>query len=235
MRCYLTPRALGLAGVAVLLMAVMTVLGLWQLSVYDEHQRDDARARMQQHAVALDEVLGPDDAFPADGFSQPVSLSGRYLPDEQIYVRGFGGADHTYAVVTPLLVDDGSVILILRGATEEPSDVPPVGDVDLRGVLEPSQTEGSALDGRRVTDGLRISALVKDFHEDLYAGYVVLTASSPEDRLSAVDPPVPDPSRWAGIRNLVYAVQWWVFAGFIAFMWWRIVYDANEGRDRAVG
>jgi len=39
--------------------------------------------------------------------------------------------------------------------------------------------------------------------------------------------PTPDPSRWAGIRNLLYAFQWWLFAGFVAFMWWRVVGDPD--------
>ncbi len=235
MRRFLTPRALGLGLVAALLMSVMVVLGLWQLGVYDAHQRDDARERMQGPPQALDDVLGADDPFPNDAASQAVTVHGHYLADEQIYVRGFEGADHDYAVVTPLLVDNGSVILILRGSADEPSGIPPPGEIELRGVLEPSHATGSALDADRVTDGLRIAALVEGFDEDLYAGYVVLTESTPADQLSRVDPPLPDPSRWAGIRNLLYAVEWWVFAAFVAFMWWRIVYDAEERPHQTVG
>ena len=37
--------------------------------------------------------------------------------------------------------------------------------------------------------------------------------------------------RWAGIRNLVYAVQWWVFAAFVAFMWWRMVSEPPGSHD----
>jgi ABC-type nickel/cobalt efflux system permease component RcnA len=33
-------------------------------------------------------------------------------------------------------------------------------------------------------------------------------------------------------RNLAYALQWWVFALFAAYMWWRMVRDDYEdGRD----
>jgi surfeit locus 1 family protein len=234
-RRFLTGRALGLAVVAALLMSAMVILGLWQLGVYDEHQRDDARARIQGASVELDRVLGPDQAFPADGIGQPVTVRGRYLADEQMYVRGFEGADHTYAVVTPLLVDNGSAILVLRGSRDEPSDVPPRGALTVHAVLEPSQPEGSALGADRVTDGIRVAALVEGFDEDLYSGFVVLLDSTPEDQLAPVQPPLPDPSRWAGIRNLVYALQWWIFAGFVAFMWWRIVVDADEVPDHAVG
>jgi hypothetical protein len=44
-----------------------------------------------------------------------------------------------------------------------------------------------------------------------------------------VPPPLPDPSRWSGIRNLLYACQWWVFAAFVAFMWWRMTDDVALG------
>jgi surfeit locus 1 family protein len=34
---------------------------------------------------------------------------------------------------------------------------------------------------------------------------------------------VPDTSFTTGLRNLMYALQWWVFGGFVVFMWWRIL------------
>ena len=46
--------------------------------------------------------------------------------------------------------------------------------------------------------------------------------------LTPVEPPLPDPSRWAGIRNLIYALQWWLFAAFVAFMWWRIAHEDDD-------
>ena len=84
----LSRRALGLGLVALLLMAAMVALGLWQLGVYDDHQHDDARARLDRAPVPLGEVIGPDDAFPSDGVSRPVTVTGRYLSNEEFTVRG---------------------------------------------------------------------------------------------------------------------------------------------------
>jgi surfeit locus 1 family protein len=73
---------------------------------------------------------------------------------------------------------------------------------------------------------------------DLYDGYLVLTDSTPRSHLRPVTPPVPAASRLAGLRNLVYAVQWWLFAAFVVFMAWRMVADraapvpAERGADR---
>jgi cytochrome oxidase assembly protein ShyY1 len=221
-----SPRAFGLGLVAAVLMASMVVLGLWQLGVYDDHQQDDARARLDRAPVPLADVLGPDDAFPSDAVSIPVTLTGRYLSDQEFAVHGSDALGVASAVVTPLALDDGSAVLVVRGAD---GGVPaPSGEVDVTGVLEPSDATGDALDADRVTDGIRIAALVSAVDVDLYAGYVVRTTSDPADASTPVAAPTPDPSRLAGLRNLVYAVQWWVFAAFVAFMWWRIVTEPSR-------
>ena len=230
MRRWLSARALGLGALAVVLIAGMVSLGLWQLGAYDQHQGQAARSRLQQPPVPLDRVLGRDAGFPVDGVGRPVTVTGRYVPAEQIYVRGLPGSTATYAVTTPLLTRTGSVILVVRGSSHELGPAPPRGPVRVTGVLEPSSEVGGPVRADRVTNGLRIVGLLDSFSADLYAGYIVLTASEPPDRLSPVNVPLPEPSRWAGIRNLLYAVQWWVFAAFVAFMWWRIVLDLEDKR-----
>lgn len=228
---YLTPRALGLAVVAVVLMAAMVVLGFWQLGSYDEKQRTNAASQFARDPSPLDELVGPDDPFPADGVGRPVTLSGQYLADEQLYVDGFAGADARYAVVTPLLTDSGSAVLVVRGAADDPAADVPGGEVSVTGVLEPATDEGAPLDADRVTDGLRISSLVSEVSADLYGGYVVATPAA-SSGLEPVRPDPPTRSRWAGVRNLLYAVQWWLFAAFVAFMWWRVVNDETATRVR---
>ncbi len=226
MRRWFTPRALGLGVIALALMTAMGALGFWQLGAYDKHRNDAASAMLHQPPAQLDSVLGPDAAFPASGVGQPVTARGRYDATDQLYVRGLPGVPAAYAVVTPLITPSGSMILVVRGASKSLQTRPPAGEVTVRGILEPSQATGDTLDRRRVTNGIRIASLLNSVHRDLYAGYVVLSRSSPPEHLPAVVPPVPDASRWVGLRNLLYAIQWWVFAGFVGFMWWRVVSDA---------
>lgn len=230
---YLTPRALGLAVVAVVLMAAMVLLGRWQLGTYDEQQRTAAEAQLTRDPVPLDDVVGPDEPFPADGVGRPVTVSGEYIAAEQLYVDGFSGAEARYTVVTPLLTDSGSAVLVVRGAAAEPAADVPAGEVHVTGALEPATSEGAPLDANRVTDGLRVSALVSDVSADLYGGYVVATSAS-SSGLEPVRSDPPAPSRWEGVRNLLYALQWWLFAAFVAFMWWRAVNDetATGVRDQ---
>ena len=99
----LNARALGLAAVGLVLIAAMTWLGFWQFGVYADHQRAQAQAAIAEPVVPLDSLLEPDDAFPADGVSRPVSATGTYLPQDQIYVRHLAGSTRRYAVVTPLV------------------------------------------------------------------------------------------------------------------------------------
>jgi hypothetical protein len=48
--------------------------------------------------------------------------------------------------------------------------------------------------------------------------------------LTPVDPPAP-PTDHAGLRNVAYAFQWWIFAAFTLWMWGRMVLDAHRSGD----
>ena len=225
-------RNVGLTALAAALVVAMVWLGRWQYSAYDDHQNAEARAVLDRAAIPLDDALGPDAAFPADSVSQPVIVSGRYLGTEQFYVRGMGG-DGRFAVATPVLTPSGAAVIVVRGSTATVPTAAPTGDVRVRGVLEPSEGAASSLDASRTTSGIQIPRLVSAFDEDLYAGYVVATASDPPDNLTPIEPPQPDASFWAGFRNLLYALQWWAFAAFVVFMWWRIIHDSQESQERS--
>lgn len=226
MHRFVNPRALGLALLGLILMGVMGWLGRWQFSVYDDHQHAQAVATLHEPPIPLGRVLGRDAAFPAAGVGRPVTVSGTYLAGEQLYVRHLAGSSHRYAVVTPLVTANGSAVLVVRGSRDTLGAAPPPGRVTVRGVLEPSG-DGRPPNSQRVANGLSISSLVGAVTPDLYSGYVVQQVSTPRQapKLDPVVPPLPNPSRWAGLRNLLYACQWWVFAVFVAFMWWRMTGD----------
>jgi cytochrome oxidase assembly protein ShyY1 len=235
MNRWLTGQALGLGLIAAALIAAMVALGIWQLTIFDERQQAAGAERLEAAPIPLSDVFGPDDAFPADGQGQPVTVAGRYNVEDQVYVVGLPGNDSTYAVVTPLVTDNGSAILVVRGGSETPDAPTPTGHVQVTGVLQPSASEGAALDAERVTDGIRVARLVQHVSTDLYSGYVVLTSSQPPESLPPIDPAAPDPSVWVGLRNLAYALQWWVFAGFVAFMWVKVVAASDDRRTTSVG
>lgn len=227
MHRFLNPKALGLALVGLVLIAAMGWLGSWQWGVYDNHQRADAQTMLRTPPVPLSRLLGPDQAFPASAVGRPVTVSGRFLARQQLYVDHLAGARERYGVVTPLRTATGSAILVVRGSADRLGAPAPSGTVEVVGVLEPAADHGRQVDARRVTGSLSIANLVNAVGPDLYSGYIVQRSSTPvqNPRLTPVAPPLPDPSRWAGIRNLLYALQWWVFAAFVAFMWWKLTGD----------
>ena len=77
---------------------------------------------------------------------------------------------------------------------------------------------------------------------DLYGGYVVATDRTPpagqvlNPGTSGLDTAsvdnLPDAGSFTGLRNLLYALQWWVFGGFVIFVWWRWLTDDVLGSGR---
>ena len=96
-------------------------------------------------------------------------------------------------------------------------------------MLEPSESGGRALGPDRTTDAISVPALINDLPQRLYGGYgIALTDTG----LPLVEPPEPEVSWTVGLRNLAYALQWWVFAAFALFMWWRMATE-NVAMRRA--
>lgn len=230
LRPYVTPRNLGLTVLAILLLAGMTAMGVWQLGAYNERQALATAETTQARPVPLDRLLGPDQAFTAEAHARPVVVQGEYAEQQLLVDRG---ADDPW-VVTPLVTDSGSAVLVVRGLAEsDPRDVdlaaPPAGRVRVVGSLQPSQARGGdddPTDNRVPT--LSTAQLIGEFEQDLYSGFVVLTDQRPPSSLPKATPPQPDASFTVGLRNLMYAVQWWVFGAFVVFMWWRVVRDETR-------
>jgi cytochrome oxidase assembly protein ShyY1 len=223
MRTLLSPRMLALHLVAVVVIGAMVVLGLWQLGTYGNRQDVDAAERATQPPVPIDDVLGPDDAFTAAADARRVSVSGEYV-DPLLLVDG--DADPTPWLVSPLRTGSGSAVLVVRGRSVSPLPAPS-GEVTVTGTLLPSQPRETDADpGDGVEPSLSTSRLVAQVGPDLYSGYVVAEQQQPAEDLDPVPPPSAEPSFTAGLRNLMYALQWWVFAGFGVYMWWRIARDS---------
>jgi integral membrane protein len=126
-----------------------------------------------------------------------------------------------------LLVDGTeSAVLVVRGSTDA-GDLPPLaaGPVSVTGVVAPSEPFSTAVGRGRRIESVNVSVLVGSVPYDLYSVYVVRTAQSPPDpaQLDPVAVSLPEASWTAGARNLAYGIQWWVFAAFTTFMWWRVV------------
>jgi surfeit locus 1 family protein len=222
----LAPRIVGLTLLAAVLVAAMSAMGLWQLDTYNQSQQLDASQIARARPVPLDRLLRPDQAFTAEAHARPVVVEGEYAGPQLLVDRG---AERPW-LVPPLVTGSGAAILVVRGLAppglggDAALPAPPTGHIRLVGSLQPSQARGS---DRNINDNrvptLSTAELIADFQQDLYSGFVVLTDQQPPSDLPKAAPPAPSASFTAGLRNLMYALQWWVFAGFVIFVWWRML------------
>jgi surfeit locus 1 family protein len=113
----------------------------------------------------------------------------------------------------------------------------PTGPVRLTGTVIASESEDSSGDAAkgRVLSSLRIPTIVHLVDYRLYDAFVVQASVDsgvvPSPAPALVQPP-PPPTDHAGLRNIAYAFQWWIFAAFTLWMWARMVLDAHRSVDK---
>lgn len=227
------PEMLALHALLVVVLLGTGLMGWWQLGAWRGEQADDVVERSSRAPVPLADVLGQDEPLAADDVGVPVVAEGRYAPaGEQFLVAGRERAGRSgYWALSPLKVEGtGSSLLVVRGWTRDGSQLPPVPGRPVRetGVLQPGEQGSGAVSPDRVVPSVRIPALVGETDTDLYDAYLLLTgpvADDPAGALEPVQPPEPEASWSAGLRNLAYAAQWWVFGVFGLFLWWRMCVD----------
>jgi surfeit locus 1 family protein len=213
--------------------AVAVLLGQWQIGAWQEHRTDRAAEIADDEPVPLAEVMGPDDGFPSAGVGRPVRVSGAWLPESTVYVaeRQQGG-ETGYWAVTPLSTclsgscADVPAIPVVLGWSASPNEAPapPTGTAEVTGWLQPG--EGSEVDEDPLDDvlpSLRIADLLQRVDRDLYGAYVIAETPTELHRgLTPVTPEsLPKPETSTALRNLLYGLEWWCFAGFAVFLWWR--------------
>jgi len=202
------------------LVVTMVGLGFWQLRRLDEKRdrNELIESRMEQPVAPVGDLLAPgdDDTAVADARFREVTATGTY-DDATVVVRnrsqdGVAGA----WLVTPLVLDDGSRVGVLRGfvglaADGEPVAAPaPAGEVTVEGlVVDPDSFDGTApQDLAPLLDA-----------DDVVPGLVLLESSTPPEASVAGEETatpasmlvVPPPELSEG-PHLGYAAQWFIFA-----------------------
>ncbi|WP_424856428.1 SURF1 family protein [Streptomyces sp. SAI-170] len=231
--------------VAVALVPTMIELGFWQL-------------HRHEHRVALNQVIADSLAakpVPAQELTSPgaevegedryrrVTATGRFDTAREVVVRRRTNADDKvgFHVLTPFVLDDGTVLLVNRGwipadgaQTEFPRiPAPPKGEITVTGRLMPDET--SADSGIKDVKGLpdRQVMLISSEQAErrlgapVLGGYIDLTA--PEPRTGSPEP-IPAPDHDDIGPHLAYAIQWWLFCAGVPVGW--VVLVRRELRDR---
>ncbi|HPU13947.1 MAG TPA: SURF1 family cytochrome oxidase biogenesis protein [Aeromicrobium sp.] len=238
LRDWFSPRLLGLHVFALVAIGFCLFMATWQLGVYDQHQVAEAPKEPDKAAVAIEKVWGPGEVFTTDHDQLRVSVTGQFRPaDEQFWVTN-EKADGTEGVwlVAPVTVE-GAELMVVRGWLAEPvSPMPsvPQGETTFDAVLQPGAEPGAGWDEETRTIGsLRIPTLLNELgYDQLWSGYAITTDKQIAAPAELAEVPENEVSWTTGGRNLGYGLQWWVFAGFAAFMWWRIAREMVFGDDR---
>jgi cytochrome oxidase assembly protein ShyY1 len=253
LRTALKPRWLGLFALLVVIVVACVMLGMWQLGVARDQGLAEAVAQAADRPRAdVTAVLEPHAEFPATASARRISATGRYAASGQVLVadRRLDGAAG-YWVLSPFVVESsGATLPLVRGFVRSPAEAPepPAGTVEVEGALAPG--ESPAQDAGGLPDGqlgsVDLSILVNVWPGDLYNAFAFVTAetsaagpvevSGGPDGLARVPPPTVETGlAW---RNAAYAVQWWIFAAFAVWMWFKMVRDDARGgkemtRDRS--
>ncbi|GCB47297.1 SURF1 family protein [Streptomyces sp. NL15-2K] len=247
-RFLLTPRWWGINVFVLLAIPFCIFMGSWQLSRFEdrvEGQRNaDAQAEANEREAArpLAELLPVDKATSG----RQATASGRY--DRQLLVpdRELDGRNGYY-VLTLLRTDTGKALPVVRGwlpGDPDPAKVPaaPRGEVTVTGALQASETPGdngvSARGGLPAGQTAAISAasLVNLVPYDVYDAWVTLDRANQGMRAVPAAAPPDTGLDLKAFQNLGYTGEWFVFAGFVVFMWFRLLRREVEFlRDAELG
>ncbi|WP_280695425.1 SURF1 family protein [Kitasatospora sp. GP82] len=253
-RFLLTSRWLGGTVVALVAIAVCLWLGSWQLGRFEDrastHKDGGSSAKAPGTAAPLASVLhGGADQVGTDTVGREVIVTGSYDPAHQLLVpnRTVDGRNGYY-VLTPLRTADGPAAAIVRGWVPGSPDASvqlpaaPSGQVTVAGRLQAPESSGS---GGAVAGGLPSgqlgtispATLVNVLPYRSYDGWVAADAApSGLTAVPTVQPQGGDGLSLRAFQNLGYTLEWFVFAGFVVFMWFRLVRrEAEMLQDRALG
>ncbi|MCD9145153.1 SURF1 family protein [Streptomyces albireticuli] len=253
-RFLLTSRWWAINVFAVLSIPVCLYMGSWQLSRFetrvDSHREQQTQADEAKAAAAepLRELL----PVSTETFGRRATATGRYDAGHQLLVPNRSLDDRQgFYVLTPLRTDDGKAIPVVRGWLPGDADskadtaavpAPPTGQVSVTGSLQASESPRSK--GVRSAGGLpegqlgiiSAASLVNILPYEVYDAW--LTTPKAEGALTPV-PPTAAPNSGLDLKafqNLGYTGEWFVFAGFVLFMWFRLFRrEVEAAKDLALG
>ncbi|MFE7674575.1 SURF1 family protein [Streptomyces albidoflavus] len=250
-RFLLTPRWWGINLFVVLAIPFCVFMGSWQLGRFED--RAQAHKEAEEKPVVSTEPAAPvGELLPVDKLTsgRVAEATGTYEDQFLVPARVVGEREGHY-VLTLLRQSDGSPALpVVRGwlpgaADPDEAPAPPKGEVSLSGVLqapEHTRSPGAYKGGGLPADQVGIisaASLVNLVPYPVENAWVTLTDGQPGNAGLTPVPPAATPDSGLDLKafqNLGYTGEWFVFAGFVVFMWFRLLRrDAEVARDEALG
>jgi cytochrome oxidase assembly protein ShyY1 len=234
-RFLLTPRWWGINVFVLLAIPVCVLMGSWQLGRFEDRVQESRDAGEQATAAQTDAARPLAELLPVDKETsgKQATATGRYgkqllVPDRELDdKRGF-------YVLTMLRTDEGKALPVVRGwlpGDADPAKAPaaPAGEVTVTGALQASETPGSNGVSRAgglpagQTGAISSASLVNLVAYDLYDAWVTLAEADAGMKAVPATTPSGTGLDLKAFQNLGYTGEWFVFAGFVVFMWFRLL------------
>lgn len=239
LRTALQPKWMALLVFALVCATLFVWAGNWQ---WDRaRESEPSKQTIAERPVReLSDVLEPQQRLTGEALRTPVRATGQWVPDTAVVIadRTLAGEDGQWVVaalrVSGLAQEAGGarlpVVLGWQADGAEEAVSLPAGPVQLTGVLVQSEgprgpAEASA-SGLPAFVSLSSAELVNAWGPPIYSAYLIGADVDVPD-VAPVSAPAAEPQRLV-LRNVSYALQWFVFAAFAVFIWWRMVRDAHE-------
>ena len=216
--------------------AGFVLLSQWQVSRSVEQATVVTRAT--ETVVALETVAEPQTAVTTTAAGQLVSADVTFAANDYSVLSGRDDDGRAgYWLVGHAITADGVGLAVALGwapsaAAAREAEPEATGEAVVEGRYE--ATEPAADDdfetGSR--SSMSVATLINEWTtapDAVYGGYLIL-GEAPSG-LETIATPAPSNEVVLNWLNVLYAVEWVVFAGFAVFLWWRFVRDAWE-RER---
>ncbi|MFD3664245.1 SURF1 family protein [Streptomyces sp. NPDC058659] len=227
------------------LIPTMIELGFWQFHRHERRVAQNALIadNLKAKPVPVEELTSPGHTVPRADYWRQATATGTFDTAHEVVVRRRTNADDRQGVLvlTPLVLRDGSVVLVNRGWVPAAADqrayptVPPApkGEITVTGRLKADETTGAS--GIKDLKGLpdRQVMLINSEQQaaligrEVLGGYLEQIAPEP-----AGDTPelIPEPDHDSIGAHMAYAVQWWLFTAGVPVGW--VILVRREKRDQ---
>jgi cytochrome oxidase assembly protein ShyY1 len=239
-RFLLSRRWILFFGVVAVLAYLAFRLGEWQFDRLEDREQTNAvtERNMAADPVPAQSVLTVDEPVDAGDEWRRVTATGDYADDETIVVRyqtreGQSGVD----VVTPLITEDGTALLVNRGwlatgnvGTTRP-DVPaaPSGEVTITGWVRADATGESTAVADQSTRAISSQTIRETVPFLVYSGFVELDTETPRPAEPLEKVETPDLGEGP---HFFYGLQWWFFAALAIFGFGYLAWDERRKMRR---
>ncbi|MCF1506567.1 SURF1 family protein [Streptomyces glomeratus] len=244
-RFLLTPRWWGINVFVLLAIPFCVFMGSWQLSRFESRLHEQQAVREQATADRKEAARPLRELLPVDKNTsgRRATATGRYGKQLLVPDRELDGKRGFY-VLTMLRTDEGKALPVVRGwlpgdADTAKAPAAPAGDVTVTGALQASENPGAGASGGLAPDqtaAISSASLVNLVPYRVYDAWVTLDKA--DSGMKAVPATAPQGTGLdlKAFQNLGYTGEWFVFAGFTVFMWFRLLRrEVEYARDAELG